>query len=323
MAQIQRFIPLLVCAQLCFIASRGYAQSESVPRIQSRVADNRRGHPVVNPKPPFVLNAVEQQQVDKILFAWEQRSEGIETFSCKFNRWEYDRNFGPKDEARTISTGAIHYKAPDKGEFHVQVIKYHTVPRDNNGNPILGAKVDYVERPGEPTERWVCDGDTICEFDPRQKKLYERKLPLEMRGKAIADGPLPFLFGAKAAKLKRLYWIRESPFQDQTRFRLEFRPKNVAGARNFERVFVILSAKQFLPEGLVLTHPGGNSWTTFQFVNTKVNARKPGAIIDFFTGGNRFRPTTPKGWQRVTENFTQLGEPAQAQRPAQGRSRTQ
>ena len=33
-------------------------------------------------------------------------------------------------------------------------------------------------------------------------------MPPELQGKAIVDGPLPFLFGADAQKLKQRYYLR-------------------------------------------------------------------------------------------------------------------
>ena len=30
-----------------------------------------------------------------------------------------------------------------------------------------------------------------------------------MQGEAIADGPIPFIFGAKVDKMKQRYWIRD------------------------------------------------------------------------------------------------------------------
>ena len=44
---------------------------------------------------------------------------------------------------------------------------------------------------------------------PAEKKLKVHPLPKEMQGEAIADGPVPFIFGAKADKMKQRYWIRD------------------------------------------------------------------------------------------------------------------
>ena len=191
-----------------------------------RVADNRPVQFPRGPKPSFLpLTTEAQQRLDQIMQFWEQRSNQVKTYSCKFYRWEYDSNFGPSNKPRTKSQGEIYYKAPDKGEFKVNSLTFHTVARDAQGKPIPGAKPVFVERPGEHGEHWICDGATIYEYDPRAKKLYERKLPPEFQGKAIVDGPLPFLFGAKADGLKQRYWLRELPPQNDGEYWLEAFPK--------------------------------------------------------------------------------------------------
>ena len=43
-------------------------------------------------------------------------------------------------------------------------------------------------------ERRVCDGKAIYQFDYKQKKLKEYPLPKNLQGKAITNGPLPFVF---------------------------------------------------------------------------------------------------------------------------------
>ena len=80
-------------------------------------------------------------------------------------------------------------------------------------NYVLNQKTgQFVETPGEPTEWWSCDGKSIFEVrDKPQKLVVERPLPPEMYGKAITDGPLPFVFGAKAEVLKIRYYMRIIP----------------------------------------------------------------------------------------------------------------
>ena len=57
-------------------------------------------------------------------------------------------------------------------------------------------------------EHWVCDGENVYEYRHDQKQLVVRPIPPAMQGQAIVDGPLPFLFGAEADKLKARYWMR-------------------------------------------------------------------------------------------------------------------
>ena len=137
---------------------------------------------------PFTLTAQEEAQLDRTLQAWEKKSKEIDTFDCSFKRWEYDPIF-PKPNSNpnapvNIDLGILKYKSPDKGVFRV----LNTEGPDGKPAAIEDDRADH----------WICDGKSVFQYIPKQKKLVEHKLPPEMQGKAIVDGPLPFLFGAEA-----------------------------------------------------------------------------------------------------------------------------
>ena len=70
-----------------------------------------------------------------------------------------------------------------------------------------------------------------------------------MQGKAIVDGPLPFLFGAKADKIKARYWLRViTPSDAKGEYWLEAWPKSRYDSANFQRVEIILDEKDYLPK---------------------------------------------------------------------------
>jgi TIGR03009 family protein len=263
-----------------------------------------QGQPPAVP-PPFVLNAHEQQRVDQILNFWESRSAKVKTYQCRFTRWEYDFVFGPKDpnHAKTRSYGVIKYAAPDKGMFLVETIGHFAPPERPGGQPT------YPEKRVEHAEHWVCDGVSIFEFNAEKKQLIESRLPPELQGKAITDGPLPFLFGAKASQLKERYWIREMqpPPGSVNEYWLEAMPKTRRDTTNFQRVEVILDQKMFLPTGLQLFPPTYDpvhnpSRTSYQFEDRKVNN-----LVDQVQGFmNSFvRPRVPDGWTKHVEVFQQ------------------
>jgi len=73
---------------------------------------------------PFHLSSVEQQFVDQVLMMWENESSKITTYSCDFERWEYDPVFGPGEEIPLIkSQGQLTYAKPDKGSFKINTIQ--------------------------------------------------------------------------------------------------------------------------------------------------------------------------------------------------------
>ena len=278
----------------------------------------------LGPKAPFVLTETQQKLLEQILIKWEMQSAKVKTFKCDFWSWEYDPTFGDanRNNQKVESFGYIKYKAPDRGEYAVTKLTEFNFDKG-------------VHQPRtENLDRWMCDGKAIFEFNAKKKQVIQRKLPPELQGKAISDGPLPFVFGAKADDLKRRYWMRDVTPKDNVgkAIWLEARPKYQQDAANFERAVVILSEPDFMPVGLQITLPGGDAGrrqeaqkggptrqdanTAYKFEDAKVN--DPFGVFDFLA------PRTPLGWKHVVEEApseTQKSPPSsqeaagQAQRP--------
>ncbi|MBE6425432.1 MAG: hypothetical protein E7029_05500 [Planctomycetaceae bacterium] len=170
---------------------------------------------------PFVLSAEEQAQTDAILNRWEKFSTAIKTFETNFRRLKYTRSLDSSQPVALEEKGEIRYEAPDHGMFSVQT------------------------KEGAPSEKWICDGEFIYEYKYAQKQIDKYTLPPEMRGKAITQGPLPFLFGASAEELKSRYYIRHvQPAANLARpgqYWLEAYPKKSVDASEFQRAEIILS----------------------------------------------------------------------------------
>ena len=178
------------------------AQVTSVPAVPP--AEGTTPTPPAQPAalgPPFQLSDTDQAYVDQILQMWENTSKEIKTFDSPFDRWEYDPVFGPADVPAIKSRGQLSYSKPDKGSFKINEIERYV--QKDPAKP--GA---YEQQKQEVGEHWVCDGKAIYEYKHDKKQLVVSALPEQMRGQSIVDGPLPFLFGAEAAKLKARYWIR-------------------------------------------------------------------------------------------------------------------
>ena len=262
---------------------------------------------------PFRLAAAEQKRVDQILEFWENRSQKVQTYSARFTRWEYDPVFGPKNpnHARSKGDGIIRYGSPDKGEFKLETIGTFMPPQKEGDPP------QYPQAKVEFDEHWICDGKSIYELNSKQKQLIETRLPPEMQGKQIADGPLPFMFGATKKKLNSRYWIREikPPADRKGEYWLEVFPKRPDDAANFSRVMVILDEKHFLPMALQIFSPNFNArknWarTVYQFTDRQVNnpIHRGRQFFDRFIS-----PKPPLGWKKVVANFGQpVGQPAGA-----------
>lgn len=239
--------------------------------------------------PPFILNPYEQEQLERVLKAWQERSSRIKTFECDFTRWEFDPVWGPPDKPKTISRGKILYSAPDKGLFRVDE-----------------QVVDGRWQPAVQPEKWICDGRAVYEYRYQTKQIVETPLPPELQGKAITEGPLPFLFGAEAESLKRRYYMRIiTPQNIQDEIWLEAFPRYQREAANFQRAQLILKLPQLDIFALQLYHPSAQpntqSRTVFQFERIKVNAIDPFRIFK----EDPFRPVLPdSSWAQVQEANT-------------------
>ena len=206
------------------------------------------------PPPPFVLTPQEQADLDKALDEWERQSAQVNKFQGGFKHWKYDPTFlppklGPKGELIEqpikYSTGEIKYSAPDKGLIEDGDVKEITNP----GTPSQ-AVVEH-----KYGEHWACDGKILSAIDHEKKEVHRTKLPPEMQGKFIADGPLPFAFGTKAAPLKARYYLRlKTPPGEANEVWLDIRPRFQKDLTNFTEVDVILRAKDMVPTAIQITH---------------------------------------------------------------------
>lgn len=207
------------------------------------------------PAPPFRLSPQEEADLDKTLDAWEKKNGALKSFKCDFQRFQYDPVLLPKrpgenEIPKQRSNGEIKYVAPDKGMLR------ETEGEVNSINP----KTNQIERKKlELFEHWACDGKTLYKVDYLQKVVEEVPIPAELQGKGITQGPLPFVFGAKAAELKARYFIRPvaPPPGDTTHAWLEIRPKYRRDAENFSKVELILRTNDMFPEAIQITGTNG------------------------------------------------------------------
>ena len=285
-SRIAALWPAVLCAMLaCGVA---VAQPPSVPV-------------------PQPLSPEQSAALDRLLAAWETRNASVTTWSCGFYKWEYNA-WSPADAngerlAFSESTGEIKYAAPDKGMFRVRESKQWN-----------GETRRYEPRVGEAGEHWVCNGTSIYEFRHGERQLRETKLPPEMRGRAISDGPLPFVFGARADTLKKRYSMRLiTPPGVTDQIWLEATPRLQGDAANFSKVELILQARDLMPFAMQIYKPGGQDRDVYQFdPKTSLIDKGLDLLRDFS------RPMTPLGYTFILED-AQSAPPAAAapqQRPA-------
>lgn len=256
------------------------------------------------PQAPFPpLDKRHTDYINQLLEYWEHSSGQIKRYKCKFTRWEYDAVFGPRVNAKgvmpakTIATGVIRFESPDRGMYDVE--KFH----DYNPPKTAGGQPQYLPRAKESREKWICDGANVYEQDFKNKKMTVIPLPPEQRGKTISDGPLPFLFGVEAEKVKKRYWLRIiTPKDVKGEYWLEAWPKWIQDAQSYKKVEVIIDEKDFLPKAIqifaVNFNPRTNqSRTAFTFDTRQKN----GFNIKLF--GDEFaKPKVDKSWKVTVIN---------------------
>lgn len=304
---LRRVLLLAVCGVLAWRAHLASGQSERPPRgeaagssreggVQSEGSSASNTAPRKRaPRAPFVLTPEQQAELEQVLRAWEARAAKVKTFQADFTLRVYDGVFaeGEEEPPPREYEGQLKYVAPDKGWFKVN---------------------------SKPMEHWVCDGKAIYQFEYRKKQLIVRPLPEHMRGKAISEGPLPFVFGMEAEKLLARYYMRiVTPRDIEGEIWLEAYPRYREDAANFRKVDIILDAQDLLPYAIQLHEPNGRSRKSYAFHEPLVNDSWQ-VFKKFFEA-----PRTPLGWERVVEEVG-AAEPgpsdAQApQRQAKGRSR--
>ena len=275
-------------------AGRAFGQAAAAPQA----APAQPTAPLPAPRQPPALSPQEQAALDQLLAAWEARSAAVKTWSCTFHKWEYNA-WSPADAkgerlAFAESAGELKYAAPDKGLFRIKESK--------QWNPQTRR---YEVRGGESGEHWVCNGESIYEFRHTDRQLRETKLPPEMRGKAISDGPLPFVFGAKADTLKKRYWMRIiTPPTATDQIWLEALPRFQADAANFSKVELILRSRDLMPFAIQIFKPGGRDQDVYQF---DPNASLIDKGLDLFR--DFAKPSTPFGYKYILEEAP-AGPPA-------------
>ena len=276
------------------------------------------------PLRPFPELADEEKgYLIRVLDHWQAQSEGIDLYECQFDRYMYDNaltNYrDPKTQelsADSVARGIIRFSKPGKALYETKslykFVGHEKAPAETSPYmPISDMK---------QAEKWVTDGEKIYEFDYEAKRIYETKLPPEMRGGrgAIENSPIPFLFGARKDQILDRYWVRVvTPQNAEGEVWLEAWPKRADDAQNYLKVEIILSIEPFLPKAVHMYMPQYNprknnySSVYIAFSDQKVNStlNKLKNIINSFV-----RPSLPGlGWKFVPRE--QMNATAAGARP--------
>jgi TIGR03009 family protein len=328
----------LVCTLLATESIVAQTNNQSRPANRAVAGPERRPSANANPDPKmamanepqrgnmppgFPISDEKQKRVDQILGFWEMNTTNVKTFRAEYRRIEFDPVMGPQGKPNMYAFGIVKYATPDKGLMRDERLYVF------NAAPKPGEK-DYIQSDQPIGEDWVCDGKAIFLKEPKQELLIERLLPPELQGKAISEGPLPFIFGAKATTMKRRFWIREvtpksNPNGD---YYLEATPKTREDAANYERIVVILDKEKdfLLPKKMEVTvrtfaartQPGQPAPKVqkrvdiYEFTERKVNDSSD-RVSEFFA--QFVKPKVPAGWKKEVRKWDMQPADAVARQP--------
>ena len=238
-----------------------------------------QGPPLRNapPQPPFVLSELEARHLENLLTDWEKRNKEIHVLESKFYRWKYDHTFDNVNQPPPPpEEGILKFSAPDKGLMKIE-----------------------AKDPAQ-SEQWLCDGKSIYQFDYPRKLVTEYVMPPELQGRGIGDGPLPFVFGVEAQKLKQRYFMRIiTPPNVQNEVWLEAYPRYQQQAAEFSKVQVILQiageTRSLLPYAIQIFSPNGKDRTVYQLQTPSINPRDSWLPLP---GGHWWVVSIPFGWKK-------------------------
>ena len=221
-----------------------------------------------------------------------------------------------------VSQGEIKYQAPDKAVYKDTQTQIYQPPKK------AGDKATWPTAPAGAGHHWVCDGASIYEFDAANSQVLKTILPPQLRGQAlVTQGPLPFLFRAKAQEIQRRYWIHLAS-QNEKHFVLEAHPKYQRDAADYQKIDVYIDRQQFLPEFLVVYNtnyePRRNpARISYKFSDRQINPlqkqkRNPLDLLNLRKrwAGDFIEPKVPRGWKTVEKHIPAANlAPPQAARP--------
>jgi TIGR03009 family protein len=249
------------------------------PAAVAQPAQNQPQRPIAPKLPP--LSPQQLAKLDNLLNDWEMRNKQIQVLESKFFRWKYDSVFhGPSNSPPPKpDEGELKFAAPDKAWMKIE-----------------------AKDPAQ-SEQWLCDGKSVYQWDYKQKAVMEWMLPPDLQGKGIGEGPLPFVFGIEAQKLKQRYYMQIiTPPNVQNEVWLEAYPRFQHDAANYSKVQVILQvvgpARTLFPYAIQVYAPNEKDRTVYQLQDPQINPRR--LIRDIF-GTDWTKPSIERGWTKRTE----------------------
>lgn len=265
----------------------GGQPNPTTPNPQPGAQPQRPQQVLPNAGQPFPqLTIQEAADLDRFLDQWEKKSSQIKYFETEFQCWERGKELLDNADTSTSTYGVIRYIAPNKGVFEVMGLYV-----DGKKNPLTKAgRVKYLS-----------NGQQIYDYDYDKEVVQIYNIPADQQATLAGGGPMPFVFGAKAAELKKRYYlhiITKKERADLGELWLEAYPKMQEDAAEFQRVQLIFDEKRMIPKGFVKFDVNEKGFTSYKFILQSMQiSAKENNIKSLF--GQFFQPDDiPPNWTK-------------------------
>lgn len=215
-------------------------------------------------------------ELGKLLTSWSRASDQIKTLHGRHTRRVYDTSFA----VEKISYGEVWFEAPDKGRIDIKAVKI--TEKMLGERQAEGAKVQRnaqgvpFKLTSDAEAKWICDGQRVFDINEEEKRAQIANLPPTLRGKAIMNSPLPFLFGMPPQEaVKRFKMVISKDYRPEHPYViLKALPLQRQDAENWSQAEIYLNTSTYLPTSVKLLDPGEKSSTVYTFTKIEVNKGK-------------------------------------------------
>lgn len=229
--------------------------------------------PVAAMPNPAPLNP-SNNRLDQLLLQWEQKMQGVQSLVARIKKTETD------DLTKTTveGVGYVKFSKPDRADLYVA--------RSNNP---------------QVYERFLCTGNYLFEFQPKQNLIRVHSLPKRAPGQPLVDNSfVGFLAGMGAAEAKRRFDMALVK-EDQHYAYIIVKPLRQEDKAEFSEARLALLKSTMMPREMHFVPPDKNS-IKWDIVSVDVNAQVP--ATDFAPPQMKQYP----GWQM--QQMPAAGPPA-------------
>ena len=225
-------------------------------------------HPATAPQIPQTQPDGETKpssELAAILADWEAADQRINSLNLTFVRTDRSRKWGDQ-----VFQGRAVYQSPGQVclEFRKAVLYAQSKPVvkvDAAGNKLM-----EVEQ--HPFQRIVLTKEQVLQYEWDEQTVYIYPRTSQGWLGVLHEGPVPFLFDMRAADAPVRY---EMALLAQTQkpddYLISIVPRRAIDRDSFNRAFVYLNKKTFLPRLVILYPAGDKDRQEFRFTNIQLN----------------------------------------------------